>query len=74
MVISVPLNIIADNDRSIQICQKIVTMQQNMVVRSTAFTEITLTWQILPRLLYVILANIKVIFNRSCEGHPNSAI
>ena len=54
-------------------CQKIVTMQQNMVVRSTAFVEITQTLQILPK-LYVNLANIKVIFNRSCEGYPNSAI
>ena len=51
-------------------------MQQNKVVRSTAFTEITRTLQILPK-LYVNLAKkiaLEVIFNRSCEGYPNSAI
>ena len=48
-------------------------MQQNMIVRSTAFMEITRTSQILPK-LYVDLAIIEVKFNRSWEGYPNSAI
>ena len=48
-------------------------LQQNMNVRHTAFTEVTQTLQILPK-LYVNLANITVIFNRYCERYPNSAI
>ena len=44
-----------------------------MIVRNTAFTEVTRTLQILPKLL-VNLAIIEVKFNRSWEGYPNSAI
>ena len=44
-----------------------------MNVRITAFTEITQTLQILPKLL-VNLAIIKVKFNLSRVGYLNSAI
>ena len=48
-------------------------MQQNMGARNAAFTEITQTLQILPKLL-VNLAITSVKFNRYCETYPNSAI
>ena len=44
-----------------------------MVARNAAFMEITRSLQILPK-LYVNLAIASVIFNRSCERYPNSAI
>ena len=55
---------------SMIIVHAIFLLNGHIVVRNTAFTEITQTLQILPK-LYVNLANITVIFNRSCEGYPN---